>query len=80
VHINSGITNFAFYVTAFNIGGFSWEKAGKIWYAALTDKTLKSTASFADFKKLTIKKAGELFGTGSLEAKAVKDGWAAAKV
>ena len=39
VHYNSGITNFAFYVTAFNIGGFAWEKAGQIWYAAMTDLT-----------------------------------------
>ncbi|MBE9466474.1 M4 family metallopeptidase [Dyadobacter sp. UP-52] len=81
VHINSGITNFAFYVTAFNLGGFSWEKAGRIWYAALTDiQNLKPTASFFDFKNLTIQKAEILFGTGSLEAKAVTDGWNEAKV
>ena len=81
VHINSGIPNFAFYVTAFNIGGFAWEKAGKIWYAALTDTAnLKPDASFMDFKQLTITKAEQLFGGGSLEAKAVLDGWTAAKV
>jgi Zn-dependent metalloprotease len=54
VHINSGIPNFAFYVTAFNIGGYSWEKAGRIWYAVLTDKELKHNANFADVKNLTI--------------------------
>ncbi len=81
VHINSGIPNFAFYVTAFNMGGFAWEKAGKIWYAALTDTAnLKTDASFTDFKHLTITKAEQLFGGGSLEAKAVLDGWTAAKV
>ena len=80
VHYNSGIANFAFYVAAFNIGGNSWEKTGRIWYAALTDKTLKATANFADFKNLTIKKATQLFGKGSLETKAVAEGWAAAKV
>jgi Zn-dependent metalloprotease len=80
VHYNSGIPNFAFYVTAFNMGGFSWEKAGKIWYAALTDKTLKKTATFSDMRKLTIKIAGTLYGAKSLEAKAVTDGWNAAKV
>ena len=81
VHYNSGIPNFAFYVAAYNMGGFAWEKAGRIWYGALTDtKNLKQNASFADLKKITIRIAGELFGTSSLEAKAVKDDWAAAKV
>jgi Zn-dependent metalloprotease len=80
VHTNSGITNFAFYVTSFNFGGYAWEKAGKIWYAAMTDKKLKNTAMFADFKQLTIQKAETLFGKGSTEAKATIQGWNAAKV
>ena len=81
VHYNSGITNYAFYVTAFNIGGFSWEKAGRIWYGALTDTAdLKQSATFSDMRKVTIKVAAGLFGAKSLEVKAVKDGWAAAKV
>lgn len=80
VHYNSGICNFAFYVTAYNLGGFAWEKAGRIWYAALTDKTLFSSANFSDFKKLTTSHAQTLFGKGSLEVKAVKAGWDASKV
>lgn len=31
VHINSGIINRAFYITATEIGGNSWKKAGLIW-------------------------------------------------
>ena len=31
VHINSGIPNRAFYLTAKELGGYAWEKAGKIW-------------------------------------------------
>ncbi len=81
VHYNSGIPNYAFYVAAFNMGGYSWERAGQIWYAALTDTTnLKSNAQFADLKALTIQKATDLYGAGSLELKAVQDGWKAAKV
>lgn len=79
VHYNSGIPNYAFYVTAFNIGGYAWEKAGVIWYAALT-KVLKEDADFAAAKAATIKQAGIIFGKGSLEEKAVKSGWKAAKV
>jgi Zn-dependent metalloprotease len=80
VHYNSGIPNFAFYVTAYNLGGFAWEKAGRIWYAAMTDKGLKSHATFEDFKALTIKKATALFGAGSKELKATIQGWDEAKV
>ena len=35
VHINSGIPNKAFYLTAIGIGGYAWEAPGHIWYAAL---------------------------------------------
>jgi Zn-dependent metalloprotease len=34
-HDNSGIPNRAFYLAATSIGGFSWEKAGRIWHQAL---------------------------------------------
>lgn len=75
VHINSGIPNHAFYVTAIEIGGFAWEKAGRVWYKALTDK-LSARATFQQAADLTFEAAGELFGAGSLEQKAVKAGWA----
>ncbi len=75
VHINSGIPNHAFYVTAMELGGFAWEKGGRIWYQALTDK-LGARAAFQQAADLTFEAAGELFGTGSLEQKAVRTGWA----
>jgi Zn-dependent metalloprotease len=80
VHINSGIPNFAFYVTAYNMGGYSWEKAGRIWYAVLTDRALSQDAKFADVKRLTISHGEQLFGINSAEVKAVKQGWQEAKV
>lgn len=81
VHLNSGIPNFAFYVTAFNIGGNAWEKAGKIWYKALLNKTLLPPKSkFVNAKQATLESAKSLYGNGSLEYKAVKDGWSAAGV
>ena len=80
VHINSGIPNFAFYVAAFNMGGYSWEKAGRIWYAVLTDVSLAQNAKFADVKNLTIVHAGRIFGINSPEVTAVRQGWLEAKV
>jgi Zn-dependent metalloprotease len=81
VHYNSGIPNFAFYVAAFNCGGNSWEKVGKVWYAAMTDKKLlKKNSKFLDARNATLAKAEMLFGNGSLVYKAVKEGWDAAEV
>jgi len=80
VHINSGIPNFAFYVAAYNMGGYAWEKAGRIWYAVLTDSSLAQNAKFVDVKNLTIVHAEKIFGINSPEVKAVKQGWSEAKV
>ncbi len=74
VHINSGIPNHAFYLAAAAIGGFAWEKAGEIWYVALTDR-LRRQSSFADAARRTATVAGDLFGAGSREEKAVRDAW-----
>jgi Zn-dependent metalloprotease len=75
VHINSGIPNRAFYLTATEIGGFAWEKAGRIWYVTLRDR-IRSTTNFQQAADLTYAVAGELFGVNSLEQMAVKNGWA----
>jgi len=74
VHINSGIPNKAFYHVATEIGGYAWEKAGKIWYVTLKDK-LSTDSDFYTAANLTLETAGELFGSNSLEQNAVQKGW-----
>ena len=74
VHINSGIPNHAFFLTATALGGHSWEAAGPIWYDALTTR-LKPTSDFADAAKATIASATKLFGKGSPQEKAVQAAW-----
>lgn len=74
VHINSGIPNKAFYVTAMELGGYAWEKAGQIWYVTLKNK-LGSNSNFQDCANFTYQTAGELFGAGSIQQQAVKTGW-----
>jgi len=57
VHTNSGIPNYAFYLVATQLGGYSWEKAGKIWYAALLDEKLQginTKTAFTVFADLTV--------------------------
>jgi Zn-dependent metalloprotease len=75
VHINSGIPNHAFYQTAMLIGGYAWERAGRIWYEALRDPSLRPTTTFRRFAILTHMTAGRLYGAGGSEAAAVKEGW-----
>jgi Zn-dependent metalloprotease len=74
VHINSGITNRAFFLVASQIGGNAWEKAGKIWYVTLTQR-LQHDANFQTAADTTFAVAGDLFGAGGPEQQAVHDGW-----
>lgn len=65
VHINSGIPNKAFYLAATRLGGYSWDVAGRVWFDALTDPTLRQFAAipsnrkkcFDFFAELTVKHA-----------------------
>jgi Zn-dependent metalloprotease len=74
IHYSSGIPNKAFYITCVQIGGHSWEKAGKIWYVALRDK-LREYSKFQDAADMTFEIAGSLFGEESDEQRAVYAGW-----
>jgi Zn-dependent metalloprotease len=74
VHINSGIPNRAFYLTAIELGGYSWEKAGKIWYITLRDR-LRESSDFHRAALLTFEVAGTLYRKGSEEQNAVQKGW-----
>jgi Zn-dependent metalloprotease len=77
VHINSGIPNHAFYLAATALGGHAWEKAGRVWYVALTDK-LEPTSQFEDAATATVEVARELFGE-EVE-RAVTAAWTGVKV
>lgn len=77
VHIFSGIPNHAFYLAAMKLGGYAWEKAGRIWYLALTD-LLSRRAGFADAALATMTGAERLFGATAMRA--VRDAWAAVGV
>jgi Zn-dependent metalloprotease len=75
VHINSGIPNHAFALAAIQIGGYAWERAGRIWYETLLDPHLRPTASFQAFAHLTVANADRLYGQSSPERLAVRDAW-----
>lgn len=76
VQINSGIPNRAFYLVAMELGGYAWERAGKIWYIALRDY-LRRRSTFQHAADVTYRVARELFGARSKEQRAVRNGWKA---
>ena len=80
VHINSGIPNRAFCLAALGMGGYAWERAGRIWYETLCDPALRPNAGFKRFAKLTVSTAARLYGMGSAEEAIVADAWVAVGV
>ncbi|NYD65811.1 M4 family metallopeptidase [Agromyces atrinae] len=75
VHLNSGIPNRAFCLAAIEIGGPAWERAGLIWYDALTSGELAVDADFERFAAVSIGAAEARYGADSREARAVVSGW-----
>jgi Zn-dependent metalloprotease len=73
VHTNSGITNRAFYLVATKIGGNAWDAPGHIWYNTLLRLFVK--ADFQDCANISLQVAGELYGSTSTQAKAVREAW-----
>ncbi|HEY7152406.1 MAG TPA: M4 family metallopeptidase [Gemmataceae bacterium] len=70
VHINSGIPNRAFALTAKALKGHAWDLAGRIWYDTLLQ--LNTSSQFLDCAKLTVQIAT---GHGAAAKKAVKAAW-----
>ncbi len=77
VHINSGIPNRAFHLAAIEIGGSSWEGAGRVWYDALVGGEVGARTDFAGFAAATVAAAARL---GESQASAVEQAWAAVGV
>jgi Zn-dependent metalloprotease len=75
VHTNSGIPSRAFVLAAMAIGGNAWEKAGKIWYVALTER-LTGNADFAKCAAETVSVARDLFPEDPSIAAKVAKAWA----
>lgn len=80
IYSNMGILNKAFYLVAKALGGNSWEKPGKIWYAALQylHEFGTSTCSISLWASTTVMAARDMLKVQKLEQKdveAVLDAW-----
>lgn len=74
-HENSGIPNHAFYLAATYVGGRSWEKTGKVWYAALTSPKAIAATDFGEFAALTRSAARSLFPHDRDVYRGIDDAW-----
>jgi Zn-dependent metalloprotease len=70
VHINSGIPNRAFVLTAKAIGGKAWEVTGRIWYDTMVQ--LSTSSQFIDCARLSVQVATT---HGAAAKNAVKAAW-----
>jgi hypothetical protein len=75
VHINSGIPNRAFALAALDIGGYSWEKAGQVWYDTMVNGQLSPRASFESFAQATVTAARRLFPNEESVAEKIRAAW-----
>ena len=71
VHINSGIPNRAFVLTAKALEGYAWERAGQIWYKTML--TLTRDSQFVDCARRTVQVAVADYGSETAEV--VRAGW-----
>jgi Zn-dependent metalloprotease len=74
VHIFSGIPNRAFYLTAVAFGGYSWEKAGRIWWKTMLSGQVQPQCTFKQFADITASVAEKEFGKDA--AHKVRTAWA----
>ncbi len=78
-HINSGIANRAFCLACKEVGGNSWDKIGKVWYAL--QSKIGPNETFNGFATKSIEVAKDMFpgssshGDISAEAKAILTAW-----
>jgi Zn-dependent metalloprotease len=75
----SGVNHTPKTCNATTFAGIGRAKAGKIWYRALT-VYFTSTTNYAGARAATISAANDLYGTGSVESRAVATAWSAVAV
>lgn len=73
VHIYSGIPNKAFYLVSKAFGGYSWEKAGQIWWKTMQSSQVHENCTFLQFANATVDIAEKEFDIDV--AKTVRKAW-----
>jgi len=73
VHLFSGIPNRAFVICAMAFGGYSWEKAGQIWWLTAMSRRIPDECTFLQFADVTVAIAQEKYEDH--DAQIVRNAW-----
>jgi len=73
VHIYSGIPNKAFYLFSIALGGYSYEKAGQVWWKTLNSGRIPPKCTFLQFADATVEQSQTLYGDDV--AKTLRNAW-----
>lgn len=76
-HYSSGVPNLAFTKAAKQIGGHSWEKAGPIWYKALTGFGPSPNMTMSQFAARTRSLSSSMYPSDASIHTAVNSAWTA---
>ncbi|TLD30800.1 hypothetical protein PspLS_03057 [Pyricularia sp. CBS 133598] len=72
-YVNTGIPNRAFAIVALAYGGYAWEKAGQIWWAAMTSRAVPVKCTLSKFALVTCSIAEQFYGPTN--ARTVRFAW-----
>lgn len=75
VHLNSGIPNRAFALAARDLAGFTWDRIGQVWYAALTGGEVPVRSDFATFARATLSSAARVLPADTELAARIEAAW-----
>jgi len=73
VHIYSGIPNKAFYLFSVAMGGYSYEKAGQVWWKTMNSGRIPPKCTFIQFADETVDQCQTLYGDD--DAKKLRSAW-----
>ena len=79
IHINCTIPSHAFYLACVDLGGYSWQTLGPVWYNTLV-RRLGSKATFEGFADATMRASRKLNGMGNAVSRALGRAWRRVKV
>ncbi|MFV0340612.1 MAG: M4 family metallopeptidase, partial [Parachlamydiaceae bacterium] len=80
VHSNSGIPNHWFYLASMEVGGYTWEKIGKVVYDVMDTRAIGPNATFVEFANATISSAQRLYGKEDSVVQSVRKAWKTTEV
>ena len=78
IHINCTIPSHAFYLASIELGGFTWNKMGRVWYNTVKNRVKDEDINFKQFAELTLLTCQKIFS--DKETNVLERAWEAVKI